>query len=115
MERVPESSYDVSEPFVLFWGGYQSNWYRCEFEINGEKFNCTEQHMMAEKARLFEDWDTRKKIMRSRNPREQKKLGREVRGFKPALWNEKSLDIVIEGNREKYRQNPDLRVKLIAA
>lgn len=114
MEHVPASSYDPNLPYVCFRRGYQSNWHKCSFEIDGKSYNCTEQHMMAEKAKLFEDWDARKKILKSKNAREQKKLGREVRGFKESVWKKHSFDIVVKGNIAKYEQNPELKAKLLA-
>lgn len=69
MERVPQESYDSSLPYVCFRGGYLSNWHICHFEVDSQAYNCTEQYMMAEKAKLFEDWVTRQQILEAKNPR----------------------------------------------
>ncbi len=69
---------------------------------------------MAEKARLFEDWDTRKQILRAPQPKTQKALGRKVQRFKDGLWKKRCLDIVVQGNLHKFRQNGDLKLKLLA-
>ncbi len=39
------------------------------------------------------------------SPKQVKQLGREVRGFDPALWDEEKLRIVTEGNLHKFKQN----------
>ncbi len=53
------------EDFVFFWGhtaradkqtkACLSQWWPCSFEVDGVYYNCAEQFMMAEKARLFGD------------------------------------------------------------
>ena len=77
---------DSSKSFVFFWGGYQSQWHRCTFNIEGQNYNTCEQFMMCEKARLFGDWSIRKEILRASNPKTQKALGRKVAGFKEGIW-----------------------------
>lgn len=58
--------------------------------------------------------DTHQLIMSTQDPREQKELGRKVKGFVPDVWEAVSLDIVIRGNLAKFRQNPGLKDKLLA-
>ena len=47
-------------------------------------------------------------------PREQKALGRQVKNFDDAVWKKRCQDIVREGNRAKFTQNPHLRAELLA-
>lgn len=94
-------------PFVFFYGGILSQWYPCTFQIDGVKYNCAEQYMMAEKARLFGDQEILEKIMSSKNPREQKKYGRKVKNFDEKKWNSVAKDIVYKGNYAKFSQNID--------
>lgn len=59
--------YDAGEQleYVFFWGHYCkdgqvtkacfSQWFPYNFEVDGIMYNCAEQYMMAEKARVFED------------------------------------------------------------
>ena len=71
---------------IYFWGHTPnhkkmtkscfSQWYDVYFEVDGEQYHTTEQYMMASKARLFGDEDTRSEIMNSYSPAEYKKLGR---------------------------------------
>lgn len=102
------------EKFTFFWHGVFSNWYGVSFKIDGIIYNCTEQFMMAEKARLFCDEVTYKLIMNTTNPKIQKALGRKVKGFKDKVWNRVAKDIVYKGNLEKFKQNETLKILLIA-
>ena len=70
-----------SDEFVLFYGGPFSQWCPSVFELNGLRYNCTEQWMMACKARLFGDTESEKAIMQSTKPWDQKAIGRKVNNF----------------------------------
>jgi ribA/ribD-fused uncharacterized protein len=76
-------------------------------------YNCAEQFMMAQKARIFNDTETLIKIMAAKHPKEQKRLGRSVKNFDEATWNAIAEFIVFEGNMLKFSQNPELRTILI--
>jgi ribA/ribD-fused uncharacterized protein len=102
------------EVFEFFFGGPFSQWHLCNFEISGIQYNCAEQYMMAEKARLFGDVVHEKKIMNSLNPQEQKKLGRQVEGFDNSIWKGCAYEIVMEGNIAKFSQNNDLKDTLLS-
>lgn len=100
--------------FVFFYGGCFSQWYRCSFEIDGVRYNCAEQFMMTEKARLFNDEGKEKQIMAASHPRDQKRFGREVSGFVKETWDAVAKDIVYRGNHAKFSQNPVLLEELLA-
>lgn len=104
----------ITDKYVFFWGGICSQWYPSQFTINGEKFNCAEQYMMYKKALLFEDEDVANAIMRTFNPREQKALGRKVRGFDKDKWEEVCREYVYEANYAKFTQNPKLLEELMS-
>ncbi|MBR8043188.1 NADAR family protein [Burkholderia cenocepacia] len=101
---------------TLFFGAEDalSNWHQCRFEYHGVAFTCVEQFMMYAKAKLFEDHATAAAILAATDPRKQKQLGREVKGFNDAVWVEKREAIVTVGCREKFQQNPSLRDTLLA-
>ena len=110
--------------FVFFWGhtaradkqmkACLSQWWPCCFEVDGVYYNCSEQYMMAEKARIFGDSDTLEKILSSYDPLEQKKLGRRVQGYDDAVWKACCFDLVVRGNVAKFSQNEKLRDYLIS-
>ena len=70
--------------------------------------------MMANKAEVFGDIDIIQHIMMASNARTIKKLGREVKNFDPAVWNEKKFEIVVQGNLAKFTQNAELRDFIIS-
>lgn len=100
--------------YFFFYGGELSQWFPCEFSVGEVEYNCAEQYMMAEKARLFGDENSLEEIMESSNPREQKSLGRLVSGFDPDTWNLKAKRIVYAGNLAKFSQNNDLKDCLLS-
>ena len=63
---------------------------------------------MAEKAKLFGDNGSAKRIVAAGNPGEAKKLGREVKGFEENRWFQHRFEIVVKGNLAKFSQNSEL-------
>ena len=100
--------------YYFFYGGFLSQWWRSDFEVDGVTYNTAEQYMMAGKARLFEDEEVLGRILESKNPSEQKAFGRVVRNFVKSEWDAVSRDIVYEGNYAKFTQNEDLKEKLLS-
>jgi len=97
------------EEFIFFWKNSPfSQFYRCSFTINNQEYNCAEQYMMYQKAILFNDKDTANKIIKTINPNEIKKLGREVKNFDEQKWINNRESIVVQGNIAKFTQNSKL-------
>lgn len=100
--------------YLFFWGhtgtpgvlGKEclSQWYPARF---GE-YPTAEHYMMAEKARLFDDFETLGAILKASTPAEAKALGRSVKGFEEARWQANCSEIVTKGNYLKFSQNPEL-------
>lgn len=100
--------------FTFFWKTGPFNQQTIsEFIINGIRFNCAEQYMMAEKAKLFGDTQILNQIMSTNNPVEQKKLGRQVSNFDPIIWGNRCNTIVYTGNMNKFKQNPRMKQQLL--
>lgn len=108
----PNTKLDL-ENFTFFWNGPFSQWHKSEFTVDGLTFNTAEQFMMLNKAILFKDYQIADEIMKSKNPRQQKALGRQVAGFKQDKWEEICDDVVYTGNYHKFMQNPDLKQILL--
>lgn len=105
----------MSEKFTFFSKGSPfSNFYPVKISIKGGTFTCTEQYYMAAKAACFGDMDTLAKIMATDKPFEQKKLGRQVKGFDPAIWDRLSRDVMFRANFAKYTQHENLCKELFA-
>lgn len=105
--------------FIFFWGHTAipgvirkscfSQWYPCEFEVDGVKYYTTEQYMMAQKALLFGDQEVYEQIMAADGPHAYKKLGRKVRNFDSKTWDQEKTNIVLKGNIAKFSQNEELK------
>lgn len=63
---------------------------------------------MYNKALLFNDLKTAKKILYTTNPSKIKALGREVENFDEKEWDQHKYNIVYQGNKYKFTQNPKL-------
>ena len=100
--------------FVLFWGGWPSQWHPARFVVDGVEYNCCEQYMMAEKAAVFGDADARERILAARDPAQQKMLGRTVRGFEKAVWDGVCRGIVYSGNLARFSQDEEMGRTLLA-
>lgn len=94
--------------------GYLSNWYLSNFEIDGIKYSSMEQYMMYQKAVLFKDDDIVQQILATSNVGKIKTLGRSVKNYDERIWNGVRQIIVYKGLVEKFRQNDELRDKLLA-
>lgn len=91
-----------------------SQWYPCQFEVEGVTYTSAEQYMMAEKAKLFGDEEIRSAILNTSDPRRCKALGRKVKNFDQTVWKKERCKIVKKGNFEKFMQNDALRNFLLS-
>lgn len=107
--------------YFYFWGHKSpslksclSQFYPARFKVGDEEYLFAEQYMMSQKAKLFGDNETYKKIMSSTNPFDIKKLGREVKNFDPDVWDKHKTDIVYTANINKFYQNKELKDFLLS-
>jgi ribA/ribD-fused uncharacterized protein len=104
-----------STPAIFFFKddelpyGCFCQWYRCNFHDteSGLDFTSAEQWMMWNKAKMADDKETMREIMKTTSPRKQKGLGREVKGFDPAEWDKIKFGVVVRGNMMKFTQGDD--------
>jgi ribA/ribD-fused uncharacterized protein len=107
---------------VYFYQAMYSQWFPARFTAQlrtsemetPREFVNAEQFMMARKAVLFDDRETLDRIMDTENPSRHKKLGRAVRNFDQAVWNEHAMDAIVTGNFAKFSQNAELGEQLLA-
>lgn len=111
--------------FRYFWGhrprpdgqlsdSCLSQWWRADFEVDGQSYSSAEQFMMAEKARVFGDELTREQVLNVHDPAAIKQLGRAVRDFDIEVWEKHSFEIVVAGNVAKFSQCPRLTSYLLS-
>jgi ribA/ribD-fused uncharacterized protein len=105
--------------YLFFWGHKPlpngeignpclSQWWPALFSLDGISYPTAEHFMMAEKARLFGDEDSRAQILKAGNPKVAKQLGRQARNFNEQIWAEARFRLVVTGNLAKFSQNPEL-------
>lgn len=93
--------------------GYLSNWYLSKFKVDGIEFSSMEQYMMYAKAVLFHDQPTADRIMQTDDVAKIKALGRTVQPYDDKIWAEVRMETVYKGVLEKFRQNQELRKRLL--
>jgi len=106
-QKVP--GHFETDKYVFFWGGPFSNWYPCEYEYLGQKFNCSEQQFIATKATFFKDDEALKIIMETDDPSVQKRAGRLVKNYDDGEWSRiryLAMELSVLG---KFSQNLDLQ------
>lgn len=78
---------------VYFWRpfeegtGFLGQWYHAPFRVDGNTYATCEMWMMVQKARLFGDDKVAREMLRTRDPKACKALGRKVRGFDDKTWD----------------------------
>ena len=109
---------NVTDKHVLFWGEWPSNWYPAEFKVkvlnDGKieeilQFYNSEQYFMWVKARTFNDKETAEKILKTKDPKKAKALGREVKNYDDEIWNKMRYKVMVDANKLKYSQNDELK------
>ncbi|KAF8632861.1 hypothetical protein AX17_004709 [Amanita inopinata Kibby_2008] len=119
------------QDYVFFWKthetyGWASQWYPSPFtatvDFEGKmetvEFPTTEHWMMVQKALLFKDYEMAREMLKIKEVTQKtmtkvKALGRKVKDFDNKKWHEERERIVVEGNLHKFRQNEELKEKLL--
>jgi ribA/ribD-fused uncharacterized protein len=114
----------LTPKYIFFWGHQPrkdgviskscfSQWFERGFDWKGINYPTAEHWMMAEKARLFMDYEMLEHILNARTAPEAKKLGRKVKGFDISFWAQHCESIVQNGNYLKFTQHEDLKTFLL--
>lgn len=99
--------------FTFFYNGPYSQWALKPIVVDGIRYNCNEQYMMAQKAKLFKDEQSFEAIMKEKKPWKQKQLGRDVKRFNQGIWTGCRLQIVKKATVAKFTQHKDLNEMMI--
>lgn len=113
MIRKYNRGYTFHNRYVFFWGTFLSNMTSCKIEFEGKEFNSSEQMFMYQKAILFQDLEIAEIIVREKDPKRAKALGRKVRNFNAEVWNQHKIKLMYETVYQKFNQNSDLRDQLL--
>ena len=119
MDKKTKTFERITDNHVFFWGGPFSNWFPCRIKatIEGENFEFknTEQYFMYMKATTFKDDECQRLILlKGTNPKEAKAIGRRVRNYDNKVWDEKRYAVMLEANRLKFSQNPELKEHILS-
>ncbi len=110
--------------YIFFWGHTNKNgeeigkfvfsqWYPSAFTVEGIEYKTTEHWMMAHKAKLFNDQEAFDRVIKTEKAAEVKAIGRQIKNFDEAKWNEAKYEIVKTGNVHKFSQNEKLKTYLL--
>lgn len=109
--------------YVFFWGhntdssevskSCLSQWYEASFVVSGQTFLTAEHYMMYQKAKLFGDDSACRAVLQANSPSDAKAIGRRVKNFDTKIWDERSVEIVINANVAKFSQNSKLSAFLL--
>ena len=106
-----------SDNTLVFFGSGSmlSNMHSCKFKVDGISYNSSEQYIQSEKAKLFGDDASQARIMNSDNAFECKQLSHKIRNVVDSEWMENCAGIAMKGCLEKFRQNPNLKTRLLSS
>jgi ribA/ribD-fused uncharacterized protein len=110
-----EATMDLTNKRIYFWRGIFSQWAKCDIydDILGITFNCAEQSMMWHKANTFKDEEAKEKILKVKDPREHRAIGRSIKNYDDKVWGEVRYDIVAATNYAKFSQKTEWKELLI--
>jgi len=112
----------TTDTHAFFYTEWPSNfhrnvfdWQMVGFDDRPCRFFCTEQAFMYAKAKFFGDEEVASAIMKEdSDPMTVKSLGRMVSGYDDASWDAVRYDWMFKVNLERFKQNPDVRRKLLS-
>lgn len=88
--------------------------FKVSFEIDHEEFFCMEQYMLAEKAVLFEDFETRNKITSIKDDYNALlDLDKSIKNYNETIWLKNKYRIILQGYYYKFAQDSTLRKALL--
>ena len=90
--------------------GYLANYSEYGFYKNGKYFKTAEHYYQSEK---FDDLEIKNKIINASTAKEAAAIGRDRKNKRIDNFREIKLGVMYEGVLEKFRQNSDIRSKLI--
>lgn len=115
-QKIDEANRNASKSecdFVSFFTKKDvfSNFFECSFDIDGRKYNTTEQFLFSQKALHVGDNESAEKIMRNREARTCKLIGEQNVKWTESIekWRDFAVEKLRIANMAKYSQNETLR------
>lgn len=90
-----------------------SKFYQEKFSVDGQEYNCVEQYLQVQKARLFDDKQSEVAILGEENLAVQCEIGRNIKNFDKTQFRERSKEYAEKAMLEKFRQNVALKNALM--
>ncbi|KAG7375288.1 Infection Response protein [Phytophthora boehmeriae] len=112
-----------TERAVFFYGqreakfGFLSNFYPCEFEdAEGQRYFSSEQYFMKRKQEMFDPHNKKLAvaILKAKAPAAAKKLGRQVKNYDDAVWNDHRYEVMLEALKLKFSSDDALANRLLS-
>lgn len=125
-KRIADVAGRPENDFLPFYGHWVksevgstclSQWYPAPISVSykGEqlKLATAEHFMMFTKCLTFLSKDKAneeilQRIIQSTDPKDVKGLGRQIKGFDEPTWDARKFQFVVQGNKLKFTQNPEL-------
>ena len=103
---------------VAFYGGRQSGaifstFFPAVFWDDGDRHYSLEGYFQYQKAKKFGDTESMEKIINTKSPSIQRKLGQKIKGFDEKVWASVRDEVMRTGLRLKFEQNDGLRHRLL--
>lgn len=106
----------VTPTHVYFYQGPFSNWDRCiiEHPVDKVKFPTSEHAFMYQKAFFFKDEAAMQAVLdpANRHPKVVKAIGRRVKNYDDAAWENARFSFMVQVNLWKFQQSDDHRAAL---
>ncbi len=87
---------------------FLSPWYDSPFDLYDHHYRSAVQYIMAQKAALFTDRETWRRIMKAESPDAWLIPEIEIKKFDPGLWDQEKYQIILTANLAKFSQYPEL-------
>ena len=91
-----------------------SNFYPCQFEIEGLRFSSVEKYLCYKKALLFDSRDVASDLLTINEPKDLKRRVKRLPNFDADRWATEAGSILMNALLAKFSQNTDLRDELLA-
>ena len=100
---------------VAFFGELNpfSNFYPCQFSLEGLDFHSTEQYIQMKKAEFLRDEIAKERMQHCEDVLDSKMISKDILNFNKRDWSKVAEELCLPGIRAKFFQNPGLMAALL--